>query len=185
MKWISTWIQKLQRFTNRPWYPPAVGALAAVDNLVLVIPTDGILISSSMLTPKRWLFLSFCTALGSTVGALMLSLVVQMYGLDIILKFAPDIQETESWIWTFNFFKIYGLYLVFFVAATPLVQQPAVILATLAGNPLWSLLLVIFIGRGLKFMLMSWVASHAPNLLKKMWGLKSEMKEVGLNIDTK
>jgi membrane protein YqaA with SNARE-associated domain len=75
--------------------------------------------------------------------------------------------------------------LVFFVAATPLVQQPAVILATLAGNPLWSLLLVIFIGRGLKFMLMSWVASHAPGLLKKIWGLKSEMKEVGLDVDTK
>jgi membrane protein YqaA with SNARE-associated domain len=185
MKWISIWIQKLQRFANRSWYPPLVGVLAAIDNLVLVIPNDGILISSSMLTPKRWLYLSFCTALGSTVGALMLALVVQIYGLDIILKFAPNIQQSESWIWTFNFFSQYGLLLVFFVAATPLVQQPAVILATLAGNPLWSLLLVIFIGRGLKFMLMSWVASHAPGLLKKMWGLKSEMKEVGIDIDTK
>lgn len=183
MKWISQTVQRLQRFANRPWYPALVGLLAALDNLILVIPNDGILISSSILTPRRWLELTLWTSLGSALGALLLCLIVQTFGMDLILSFFPHVQESASWLWTVKFFDLYGLWLVFFVAVTPIAQQPAVILATLSGLPLPSLLITIFIGRFIKFMIMSWVASHAPKLLKKMWGVRSEMKDVGLKTD--
>jgi membrane protein YqaA with SNARE-associated domain len=184
-KWhskIQNAIKILQRHTNRNWYPPFIGVLAALDNLVLIVPTDGILISSSIITPKRWFILALCLAIGSTFGAMVLAALVELHGLPWILEIYPGISETQSWMLSQKFFDQYGLILVFAVAATPLVQQPTVILASLANTPLLQLAIVIFAGRFIKFLLMSYLGSHAPNLLGKLWGLKSELKEVGIKL---
>lgn len=61
-------------------------------------------------------------------------------------------------------------------------QQPAVILASLSKTPLIELVAVIFIGRFIKFLIMAYVGSHVPRVLDKMWGLQSELKEVGVEI---
>lgn len=183
MKWISNTVSLLQRFANRSWYPSVVGGLAALDNIILVIPNDGILISSSLLTPKRWWQLTLWTAIGSTLGALLLCLLVRTYGFDLILQFFPTIEQNSTWQWTVKFFDQYGLLLVFFVAVAPVAQQPAVVLAALAHIPLPALLATIFVGRLIKFAIMSWVASHTPKLLTKLWGVRSEMKEVGLDLN--
>jgi membrane protein YqaA with SNARE-associated domain len=181
-KKISNLIKLLQRYTDRLWYPPLVGLLAALDNVLVVIPNDGILISSSMLTPKRWFFLALCVAIGSTVGAVALAALVEYQGLPWILDLYPGINETKSWAWSMEFFDRYGLLLVFVVAVTPFVQQPAVILASLANTPLLELAAVIFAGRFIKFLIMAYVGSHTPRLLTKMWGLKGELKEVGVEV---
>ncbi|MFN8846086.1 MAG: YqaA family protein [Bdellovibrionales bacterium] len=181
MKWISHQVSLLQRFANRSWYPSLVGFLAALDNIILVVPNDGILISSSMLTPKRWWQLALLTSLGSTLGALALCLLVKTYGLEFILTLFPRAQEAQTWQWTLQFFDRWGIGLVFLVAVAPVPQQPAVVLASLSHLPVSLLLVTIFVGRLIKFTIMAWVASHTPQLLKKMWGLKSEMEEVGID----
>jgi membrane protein YqaA with SNARE-associated domain len=81
-----------------------------------------------------------------------------------------------------EFFEKYGLLLVFVVAATPFVQQPAIILASLADTPLFELVAVIFLGRLIKFLIMAYIGSHAPRLLTKMWGVKGELKDVGIKL---
>ncbi len=180
---IRASVQFLQRYANRLWYPPFIGLLAALDNLIVVIPNDGILISSSMLTPKRWFFLALSIALGSTVGAVVLALLVEYQGLPWILDLFPGINETKSWAWSMEFFDKYGMFLVFAVAVTPFVQQPAVILATLANTPYLELAAVIFLGRFIKFLVMAYAGSHAPRLLGKMWGLKGELKDAGVKVE--
>ena len=79
--------------------------LAALDNIVIIIPNDGILISSSMLTPRRWFTLAFSVAIGSTLGAIILAAFVETQGLEWILEVYPGINETKSWIWTEDFFE--------------------------------------------------------------------------------
>lgn len=180
---ISNAIKRLQRHADRVWYPPLIGLLAALDNFLVIVPTDGILISSTMLTPKRWLGLALSIALGSTIGALALAALVELQGLPWILDLYPGIIETKSWTWTAEFFAKYGLFLVFGVAVTPLVQQPAVILAALANTSLLKLAAVIFVGRFIKYLVMAYVGSHAPRLLSKMWGVKGELEEVGIKVD--
>lgn len=180
---IVAWTRSLQRYTDRFWYPPFIGLLAALDNLVIVIPNDGILISSSMLMPKRWLILAFSVAVGSTLGALALALLVELQGLPWILQIYPGLNETASWKWTTDFFDQYGVLLVFAVAVTPFVQQPAVILASVADTPLWTLAAAVFGGRFIKFLIMAYVGSHAPKLLGKLWGLKGELKDVGVKVE--
>ncbi|WP_413289181.1 YqaA family protein [Bdellovibrio sp. HCB337] len=176
-------VKTLQGFVDRYWYPPFIGFLAALDNLIVVIPNDGILISSTMLIPKRWLILALSVAVGSTFGAIALSLIVEHQGLPLILKIYPGIADTSSWNLTLEFFEKYGLLLVFVVAVTPFVQQPAVILASLAKTPLFELAVVIFIGRLIKFLIMAYIASHAPRLLKKMWGIKDELNDTGVKLE--
>ncbi|MGE3261948.1 MAG: hypothetical protein AB7K68_09230 [Bacteriovoracia bacterium] len=176
---IKAYVKILQRYVHRVWYPPLIGLLAALDNILVFIPSDGILISSSMLIPRRWFILAFSVALGSALGALGLAALVEHHGLPWILEFFPGLNDSRSWAWTLEFFDKYGLLLVFAVAVTPFVQQPAVILATLADTPLLELAAVIFAGRFIKFLLMAYIGSHAPRLLTKVWGLKKELAATG------
>ena len=180
---IRSYVTRLEKFADRSWYPPLIGILAALDNLVIVIPNDGILVASSMLIPKRWLVFAVCVAIGSTIGAMVLSSVVQLQGLPWILDYYPGINETEMWNLTDKFFDQYGLLLVFAIGASPIMQQPVVILAGLANTPLLTLAAAIFAGRMLKFAVMAYLGSHSPKMLKKIWGLKDELNDAGVKID--
>lgn len=180
---IRNYVQIIERYTDRIWYPPLIGFLAALDNLIVIVPTDGIAISSSMVTPKRWFTIALSISLGSTLGALVLAMLVEHQGLPWILSFYPGIAETKTWILSMRFFDSYGLLLVFVIAITPFMQQPAVILASLASTPIAKLAAVIFAGRFLKYLAMSYLASHAPRLLGKVWGLRGELKDAGVKID--
>ena len=179
---IRKYVKILQRYVDRIWYPPLVGLLAMLDNFVVVIPNDGILISSAMIIPKRWFSLALCIAIGSAIGALTLAVLVELKGLPWILEVYPGLDTTQTWTYSMNFFEKYGLLLVFAVAITPLVQQPAVILASLAKTPLLELVAVIFIGRFIKYLIMAYAGAFAPKLLAKMWGVKGELKEVGVEV---
>lgn len=179
---METTIQFLQRFTDRIWYPPLVGFLALIDTFIIIVPTDGILISSAMLKPKSWLYLSFCISIGSTIGAMIFFYLIQQHGLPWILEFYPGINQGRFWMWSEAFFLKYGLVLVFFVAATPVIQQPAVILASLAHTPFFDMLLVMFAGRLLKNLILTYISSHSPKLISKLWGVQSELDDIGIHV---
>lgn len=179
---IEASVQFLQRFTDRIWYPPLIGFLALIDSFIIIVPTDGLLISSAMLKPKSWIYLSFCISVGSTIGAMILFHLIQTHGLPWILEIYPGINQGRMWLWSESFFLKYGLLLVFFVAATPLMQQPTIILASLAHTPFMPMLLVLFFGRLLKNLIMSYISSHSPRLISKMWGVQGELDEVGIHV---
>ncbi len=173
--YIKNKVKILQKFAGRKWYPAFISFLACLDNFIIVLPTDGILISSSILNPKKWFNLALFVAAGSTIGAIMLALFVDTYGIHFIREHYSSLETSKSWIMTNQFFQDYGMFVVFIVAVTPLMQQPAVILASLANVSLVQLAVVIFVGRFIKFLVMSYIGSHAPNLLKKICGVQSEI----------
>jgi len=175
-------VRNLQKFIDRVWYSPLVGLLAFLDNFIVIVPTDGILISSSMLRPRKWFGLAFAISLGSTLGALILAALVESHGLPWILEFYPNLNNSQTWVITEEFFHRFGLLLVFGVAMTPLMQQPSVILAGLANTPLMELAVVVFVGRFIKFLIMAYAGSHAPRLLSRMWGVQGELKDVGVSV---
>ena len=170
-------------FIARPWYAPLIALLSFLDNFLIIIPNDGILISSSMIKPKRWLLFAAAISVGSTLGAIALSMLVQFHGLPWILHVFPTLDQSATWTMTESFFEKYGLIVVFAVAISPLFQQPAIILASMAHTPTLTLMAVVFSGRFIKFLLMAYIASHAPKLLAKMWGVKGELEEVGIHVD--
>jgi membrane protein YqaA with SNARE-associated domain len=179
---IKRYVAILQAFADRFWYPQLVGLLAALDNFIVVIPNDGILISSSMLTPKRWFTLAFWIAVGSTVGAVGLATLTNIHGLPWIIELFPGADQSATWSMTESFFHKYGLIVLFVVAVSPLVQQPAIILASLADTPIFLIASAIFSGRFIKFLLMAYIGSHAPRLIGRMWGIKGELEDVGVKV---
>ena len=179
---IRYFVKSLQQYTDRFWYTPLLGLLAALDNIIIIIPNDGLLISSSMFKPRKWFFFALSVSIGSTIGAIALASLVEFQGLPWILDIYPGINETKTWSLSAKFFEQYGLLLIFAVAITPLMQQPAIILASLANTPLVQLAAAIFVGRFIKFLIMAYVGSHAPRLLEKAWGLKDELADAGINI---
>ena len=179
---ISEYAKILQRYADRYWFAPLIGFLAAIDNFVIVIPNEGILISSSMVIPKRWFVFALSVAIGSTLGALALVALVELQGLPFILKIFPGINETSLWAMMLKFFERYGLFFIFVVAITPIAQQPSIILASLANTPFLKLALVVFLGRSIKFFILAYAATHAPRLLSKIWGVEKELKEVGIEL---
>lgn len=174
---IASLVQKLQSFIDRIWYPSLLGFLAALDLFVVFIPTDGLLISSTLLRPKRWVSFAVSTALGSTMGAFLLILITNHLGVPYLMQTFPGLTENSFWQWSLNFFKEHGLLVIFIIGATPVAQQPAVLFASLAETPLKYFLGIYFLGRILKYLLMAYISSHAPKLISKMWGVQDEIQE--------
>lgn len=174
--------KKLFRYSNRIWFSPLLFLLALLDAFILVIPTDGILISSSMIAKRKWPIFGISVAIGSAIGAFLIVWGVEVYGMEIILKFFPKITETLVWIKTEEFFKQYGLFVLFFVGITPFSQQPALILAALSKGAFLPIFIIILVSRVIKFLIMSYIASHTPKLLNKLWGISKDMKDAGIQI---
>ena len=179
---MTEYLRLLQRYADRFWFAPLIGFLSALDNFVIVIPNEGILISSSMVIPKRWFIFALSVAIGSTLGALALVALVELQGLPYILKIFPGINETSLWAIMLKLFERYGLVFIFFVSITPIAQQPSIILASLANIPLFKLAAAVFLGRSIKFFILAYAATHAPRFLSKIWGVKKELKEVGVEL---
>lgn len=178
LKWI-------QHYSDRPWYPEFVGVLAALDYWILVIPTDGLVISGVMLSPKRWLRYGIMIPVLSTFGAITFAIFIGEQGLPYLQAHWPTMQQSATWVWTETFFQQYGLLVVFLIAATPFTQYPPLMIAALAGTPYAHIGLAVLLGRLVKYLILCWIASHAPAVLARLWGLKGEMKEAGVQVETK
>jgi len=179
---IQRFVKTLQKHADRPWYAPLIAFLSALDNFIVIIPNDGILVSSAMLKPRRWFLFAFAITIGSTLGGLSLAALVEFQGLPWVETTFPALVSSVTWQWTDHFFDEYGLVVIFIVGLLPIAQQPAVVLAALAGTPLAELTAAIGLGRFIKFMAMAYLGSHAPRVLGKFWGMKDELAEVGVKL---
>jgi len=182
-KRLHNLIAAVQSHASSWWYTPALALLAAADAFVIIIPTDGLLVGASMAKPKRWVYAAVVVTLGSTIGALILAAILQKHGLPFLQYLNPGIDQTEAWAWSVKMMADWGRWALFFVAISPFMQQPAVALAALAGMPLLEVFYLVFLGRLLKYGFLSWLATHAPAMLSKIWGIQNELKEAGVQAD--
>lgn len=179
-KRIRRWVQVLQRYADRWWYAPLIAFLACIDHFVIIIPTDGLLVSAVMLAPKRWIYTTIVITLGSSLGAWLLAAILETHGLPFLLWISPGLDQTSVWQWTNTLMDQWGGWALFLVAISPLMQHPAVALAAMAYMPLKEIFLIVFAGRLLKYGFLAWLSSHAPQYLSKLWGIQDELKEAGV-----
>jgi len=171
-------ISTIQKFVNRIWFGPLLIFLSMCDSLIVVIPTTGIMVSSTIVQRKRWWEFGVYVAIGSALGAFIIVLLTKYYGLEKLTLLVPSLTTSSIWKWTLYFFKQYGLLVVFIVGLMPFSQQPALILATLSNISLTPLVVVIICSRLIKFPFIAYLASHAPKFLRKIWGIKFELEDV-------
>ncbi|PIS11467.1 MAG: hypothetical protein COT73_03765, partial [Bdellovibrio sp. CG10_big_fil_rev_8_21_14_0_10_47_8] len=140
MKRVVQKIQSFQKYVDCWWYPPVMAILAAMDHFVIVLPVDGMLVSSILISPKRWLRLVFAFTLGSALGAFSIGFLVHWIGVEVFRDIWPSMFDSSLWIWMEDFFKAHGSIVVLLSAMSPSPQQPAVIITALAGGSLWPIL---------------------------------------------
>lgn len=166
----------LQRHTDRWWYLPLVGALAAADLFVMVIPMEAIIVASVMLLPKRWLRVALVSSAGSSLGALALGAFVSEYGRDWAESHFASSLQSSTWQDVAQFLQRYGEWALGLMAFGPLPQQPAVILVALAGASVTWIFLSVLIGRGVKYTLFAWGATHAPKWFERAFSIESPIE---------
>ncbi len=181
---IQALLAWLKNYISKPWYPAVLALLSASDAYLVFIPTDGLVVSSSMGTPKRWFTFAFWSAVGSTLGALSLSYLASHFGLPWIEIRFPELINSSSWFQVNEMLDKFGLLFLFGYSATPLPQQPTALLAGLAEMSFLTVGLSMFAGRLIKFSVMAYAGAKAPWLLKRLWGIKDELVEVGIRPDS-
>ncbi len=173
---VLKFIARLERFSQRVWYTPAIALLAGLDLFILIVPTDALLISNAALRPKRWVWIALWVTAGSALGALVLGLAVQTFGTHFLSVVGFNPESSSGWRSAAQWIRDYqGLALAVF-ALGPFPLQPAVVLATIAGVSPWSLFCWVYLGRVIKFLFFAWAATHAPGLLSRLWGVKKEVE---------
>jgi membrane protein YqaA with SNARE-associated domain len=184
LKRVQSFVRMLQRYGYRWWYAPLVSLLAFADAFVVVIPTDGLLVSAVMLAPRRrWIYSCLIVTLGSAAGAWALAALLEVHGLPFLLELQPGLDHSPVWAWTNRLMDDWGGWALFLVSLSPIMQHPAVALAAIAGMPLTEVFMIVFLGRALKYGLLSWIASHTPKMLGRLWGMKEELEAVGVATD--
>ena len=161
------WLLKLGRLSRSSYYLPLLAVLAAVDLFIMVIPVEAILVSSVLLQKKRWVWISLWMVAGSAIGALILSLLTQHYGLPFVQTFWPHLLESETWTSTSKFLEDWGLWAMAIIAGSFLPQQPAVIIAGLSRMSVGVIVLSVIMGRSVKYFAFSFAASHGHKWIKK------------------
>lgn len=180
-KILHSFTIRMQIWVDCWWYPILMFFVALADLFLFIIPSDGILISSVLARPRRWVSLSLGMALGTTAGGLIFTIVLKDYGVDVIHLWMPSLTESWAWKQTEYFFADYGLWVLFFFAATPLSIQPALFFSVMAGTGILPIFIVTLIGRIIKNGLLGGIASKAPTYLNRLWGIRKDMEEVGLS----
>jgi membrane protein YqaA with SNARE-associated domain len=177
-RFFSRLIALLERFADRPWYFPAAGAIAAADLFAMIFPLEGLLISSVILQPRKWVHAFIWTATGSAVGSVALAFVAHHFGESALALFSEGALNSPSWIKTQGFIDRHGALAVGFIAFSPIPLQPAVVLSGLAHMPLPVVFISVLLSRGLKFGLYAWLATHAPHVLGKLGFVRRELDDI-------
>jgi membrane protein YqaA with SNARE-associated domain len=172
---LSSVLRRIQSFADRPWYLPLIAGLGGADAFLLVIPTDGLLVSFVLLRPKHWLRACLFFTLFCAVGCWLLAWVIQSGAEWLSLDFFYRSVGQDTWNWIDSFVDNHGELALGVLATLPIPQFPGVVVAALAEMPLWSLFVSILAGRLVKYFLLSYAASHAPRLLMRVPFLKKEI----------
>lgn len=165
----------MQAFADRPWYLPFIAFLGGLDLFILIIPTDGLLLSYVLLCPKKWIRAFIIVSFGCAAGALVLALLMRSEWGWIMQSTVTQSMGKENWEWVEGFVAQHGEAALAFLAIMPIPQFPGVVIASWTQMPTTNIFFSIFAGRLLKYVVYAYGASHAPKLLLKIPSVKKEL----------
>ncbi len=160
-------VSTIQRFAHRKWYVFLISLVAALDIFIFIIPTEAILVSSVILTPDKWKSRFIWVAIGSSIGALILALIIHLFGVEALHAWLGETVGTEKWTTLTRIMKENSFLGVFTFSLGPLPHQGGVILAMISGGTLYDVFFGTLLGRLIKYGFFAWIGTHAPAKLQK------------------
>jgi membrane protein YqaA with SNARE-associated domain len=174
---MGSFIQKIQRYLDRPWYPILLAGLAASDVILLFIPIDGLTVAAVLAVPKRWIQFALASSIGNILGCGILAEGVYQNSDWILTRFGPWM-NSSAWHQVERFIHWSGSWSILIGAASPIPLQIWVLVPALAGMPPFKLFASLLIGRLLRSFLLCWIASHTPKLLSRSTAITKELKSL-------
>ena len=147
--------------TSRP-YPAVVAAVAFGLTVSMSMPFAPVLIFAVLLNRARWRSIAIHCSLGSAAGALVLYLVFHHLGWAAVTAYYPDLTRSTAWIQATTWLSAYGTPALFFIAASPLPQSPALIFAAIYRLPVIDVFLALLVGKLIKYGAYAWLVSKFP-----------------------
>ncbi|MFV3304145.1 hypothetical protein ACNFBT_02530 [Pseudomonas sp. NY15181] len=141
-------------------------ALALLGTLFAAYPITSVVIPAVLVAPARWRAIAFAAAVGSAVGALILVLFLHHMGWGSLYAYFPQLLQDANWQRVMAWTQDYGLLTLLLVSISPLPQTPALIVLSSVPHGYLGVLMAIFIGKLLKYMLFAWVGSRFPGRLQ-------------------
>lgn len=174
-------VESLKRCAAAPWFPVLVGMLNCLNCFLLVLsgPLVILFCSAVLANRRRWLLSAFLNAAGTTLGCLILVVLVDMKGVAFIKEAFPSTFQSKWWGWTEGMMQHYGGPAMVPVAAMPIIVQPLVFFGKLTEMNNVAILLSILIGRTIKYSIMAQLALLAPGMLKFFGAKKEAIESLG------
>lgn len=166
--WLARLIEKLKAGASKWWFVPFVSFLAAADAYIFIVPNEAFLLPAILARPKKWFSVSLWITLGSAIGAASFSAFASLYGANFIQAIAPNLLSSRGWHDSEVFIQSHGKLGLALISVSPFPQHAAVALVGLAHMNVFEVLVAVFIGRGVKYVFLSWATVYSPQLLKRL-----------------
>ncbi len=165
---MKRFVALLRKYANRPWFLPFVCFLAFIDLFIIVLPTEGMIMTTTMMRPRRWFLTAFSVTTASASGAVALSLASRAYGMPFVTWVAgAEFLHSARWEKAQAWVDSYGFWAVFLTALGPLPQQPVVLVAAIAGMSLPHIFWGAWLGRLPKYGFFSYLASRGEKWIRE------------------
>jgi membrane protein YqaA with SNARE-associated domain len=174
---LARLLLNIEKSQNETWWTiPALGLLATINLFTVFIPIDLLLIILVWFHLRRWLVVAFVTALGSTLGALVLFAAISRFGVNGLEKYLGT-SGSSTWSTVETFSVAYGAWAVFLATLLPMALMPVVAFAALTHAPFKFVIITFWIGRTIKCVALAAIAAFAPKKLKGLEAIQREIKQ--------
>lgn len=167
-------MRSLLRRADTREFPVVVGGIAAVATLSMSVPFATLLVAAVLMTPRRWRAIAVFASLGAALGGGLLYLAFHHLGWERLFAVYPDVVRSSAWSDATLWLGAYGVLALFFIAGTPLPLTPALMFAGISRLPIVEVLLALWLGKLLKYLLYAWLASRFPEMALRVEGRKAE-----------
>ncbi len=153
-----------------PLFPLLGGVLAFVATLSLTIPVVPVLTALVVMNRARWRAITFWAVLGSASGGALFTHLLGHFGAAFLQARMPQLVASSHWQHTVDWVATYGMVTLAAIAALPVAQSPALVLAAILGMPWYHVFGALLIGKALKYGLMAAITAGTVGHLAKFYG---------------
>ncbi|MCM2324765.1 MAG: hypothetical protein NDJ90_16015 [Oligoflexia bacterium] len=177
-KRLLRWAARVESFVDQVWYLPLLAVVAAADLFLVVIPTDGFLVTTTMLRPKKWISAALWLSLGSATGSMAFAALFQALGHEVFGDWVANAATDGGWTRSTRFVTDYGAVALGLVALGPIPINVGVFAASVLEMKPAAVFAAVLSGRIFRNLFLAWAATHAPRYLRGARGVKAEVKAI-------
>jgi membrane protein YqaA with SNARE-associated domain len=174
---IALAVRLLRRVAQARGFLPVIGIVAAADYALWFLPSKTLVIVAAVVHPRDWWRISAWFTAGSVVGATAFAALVAYMGPPVLEWAFGDLSNSGAWQRAHALVLEWGAAALFVLAALPWPLRTVVAACAVLQLPLAVIAASILVGRFLGFCALTWLCSHAPNVLLRSPRLREAFAE--------